>query len=287
MYSQMMRASFWEKQKEKIKCLLCPHECLIPEGGTGLCRTRKNEQGILYSLNYGQISALALDPIEKKPLRHFKSGSMVLSAGSWGCNLACEFCQNWQIARECPSVEAISPQRLVEIALQVKDKGNVGIAYTYNEPLVSYEFIKDCAALVKQAGLDNILVSNGYVNSQPLLELAPLLDAVNIDLKAFNEKFYREICGGSLAKVKDSIMTLADFCHVEVTTLIIPGLNDSAEEIERIAKWLAGIDSKIVYHITRYFPSYKMSRPQTPKEKIFALKKVADKFLQNVYAGNI
>ena len=270
-----------------MKCLLCPHACIIAEGKTGLCGVRKNERGQIFLLNYGQISALALDPVEKKPLKKFKSGTMVLSAGSWGCNLCCAFCQNWQIAKERPMTKSITVRQLVTRAMQSKSHGNIGLAYTYNEPLVAYEFVRDCAVLAKEEGLANILVSNGYINEEPLRELAPLLDAANIDVKSFNEKFYQEVCGGSLTPVKRTVEILAEHCHLEVTTLVIPGLNDSFEEIAAIAEWLSAINKNIAYHLTRYFPCYKMNNPPTAREKLFALQEVAAKFLTNVYVGNM
>ncbi len=268
-------------------CDLCPHACRIDQGKCGICQVRQNVAGKLYSLNYGQVSSLALDPIEKKPFNRFRPGSFVLSLGSWGCNLACGFCQNWQISQQKPAVQQFTAQGLVEMALAMKVRGNIGLAYTYSEPLVCYEFVKDCAVLAKEAGLANVLVSNGYINKEPLLALAPLLDAANIDLKSFQPAYYRTVCKGDLAPVLQTIAILKDYCHVEVSTLIVPGYNDSAEEMGQIASWLADLDVGLPLHINRYFPAYQLNIPPTSQEKIYELKKIAGSFLTNVYAGNL
>ncbi len=282
-----MIAEYWHNDGADIVCDLCPHSCRLRAGQSGLCGVRKHAGGDLLTLNYGQLSALALDPIEKKPLKNFHPGSLILSMGSWGCNLACRFCQNWQIAQQRPTVRKMTPAELVQSALAAQKDGNIGLAYTYAEPLVCYEFIKECAVLCHDAGLQNVLVSNGYINKEPLLSLAPCLDAANIDLKAFNGSFYQNMCGGSLEPVKESIKLLAGFCHVEITTLVIPGENDSVEEISALAAWLAGIDRSLPLHLSRYFPCYKLAVAATQREKIYELKKVAENFLTNVYTGNL
>jgi pyruvate formate lyase activating enzyme len=280
-------ASFWQPAGERVACGLCPHACRLAAGQTGRCRVRRNDADCLYAVSYGEVSALALDPIEKKPLYRFKPGSRILSAGSWGCNFSCRFCQNWLISQQKPAVRRYSPHELVKLAREAAPDGNIGLAYTYSEPLIWYEFIRDCALLIKEAGLDNILVSNGYINLQPLRELAPLLAAANIDLKAFSPVFYQDVCGGSLPPVLDSIKLLAGYCHVEVTALILPGYNDGAEEMGRLAAWLAGIDDAIPLHINRYFPQYRFSLPPTPRETLLALKAVAGEYLAYVYVGNV
>ncbi len=268
-------------------CELCPQACRLVEGQSGICRARRNDGGDLATLNYGEVSALALDPIEKKPLRNYYPGSMILSMGSWGCNLSCRFCQNWRIAQNRPPVNKMTARELVELAGQARADGNIGLAYTYAEPLVCYEFVKECAELCRAAGLKNVLVSNGYINKEPLLALAPLLDAANIDLKGWTDGFYYTMCGGSLEPVKENIKLLADYCHVEVTTLIIPGHNDSAKEMAGLAAWLANIDMGIPLHVNRYFPCYKLAAEATPREKLYELEAVAKNFLTNVYTGNI
>jgi pyruvate formate lyase activating enzyme len=288
MHENAVQASFWQGSASgAARCGLCPHACVLPEGGVGLCRARRNVSGVLYAESYGEVSALALDPIEKKPLCRFKPGSLILSAGSRGCNFSCRFCQNWRISQAEPAVKFFRPEQLVDLALAKVKEGNIGLAYTYSEPAVWYEFVRDCALLAKEAGLDNVFVSNGYLNPGPLREIAPLLAAANIDLKSCADDFYRRMCGGRLAPVRESIKILAGFCHVEVTTLVIPGCNDSEDEIARIAAWLAEISPSIPLHVTRYYPNYRFSAPPAPKEKILRLKEVAEEFLSYVCAGNI
>jgi pyruvate formate lyase activating enzyme len=245
--------------------------------------------------SYGKLTALALDPIEKKPLARFRPGSMVLSAGSYGCNLACPFCQNSDIARAhggnnlAPRLQTNTPAQLIETALSLKNRGNIGIAYTYNEPLINYEFVSDTARLAHEAGLLNVIVTNGYINEGPLAALLPHLDAANIDLKGFTQAFYDRLgAPRGLATAKRSIELAARVIHVEVTTLIIPGLNDSADEIERLATWLASINPQIPLHLTRFHPAYRMLNvPPTPRETIHTLIRVASQHLQTVLPGNM
>jgi pyruvate formate lyase activating enzyme len=231
------------------------------------------------------ISSIAVDPIEKKPLYHFHRGSPILSVGSFGCNMSCAFCQNNEISQCKPKTDDyIPPQALLEIALSVEN--NTGVAFTYNEPLISYEYLTDCAPLLQAAGLKTVLVTNGLINEEPLLRLLPHIDAMNIDLKAFTDSFY-EKHGGCLKTVKRSIELSAKQCHVEVTTLVIPGENDTEEEIEAIAVWLASIDKNIPYHISRFFPRYKYSGvPAADAGKIYKLAELARKHLNHVYTGN-
>jgi pyruvate formate lyase activating enzyme len=231
--------------------------------------------------NYGKVTALALDPIEKKPLRHFHAGSMILSVGSFGCNMRCGFCQNHRISM-CEQVQwvYISPQELAEKAV-----GSLGVAYTYNEPLIGFEYVLDCARKVRAKGLKNVLVTNGLINAEPLAELLPFIDAMNIDLKGFTDEFYKKF-HGDLDTVKNTIIVASKACHVEVTTLIIPNENDSVEEITAIAKWLSGIDKNIPWHISRYFPNHEYNAPAADVGKIYALAEVAREWLVNVYSGN-
>lgn len=269
-------------------CEICPHHCDIGEGRTGFCRARSNVGGEIRCINYGRLTSLALDPIEKKPLSRFFPGSMILSAGSFGCNLRCSFCQNHGISMADDRAETafVSPEELVGKAAALKARGNIGLAFTYNEPLVGYEYVRDCAQLAHEAGLKNVLVTNGYVCSEPLAELLPHIDAVNIDLKGFTEEFYRKI-SGDLETVKASIAACAKACHVEVTTLVIPGDNDSADDMEREAQWLSSIDKDIPLHISRFFPRYKMTdRGPTPVDTIRELRDVASGYLNHVYTGN-
>ena len=271
-----------------IPCELCFHHCQLKEGQTGLCQARANRDGRIVPLNYGKLTALALDPIEKKPLRRFRPGSVVLSVGSFGCNLRCPFCQNAQIAaagaeipaRDCP------PEALVRQALRLRGQGNIGVAYTYNEPLVGYEYVQDCAALVRQAGMHNVLVTNGTIEEGPWQALLPLIDAVNIDLKGFTEDWYRTL-GGDLETVKRSITLAAEHCHVEVTTLIVPGENDSEEEIRALSGWLSSVSPEIPLHVSRFFPRHHTTdRPPTPAETVYRLAQVARDRLPYVYTGN-
>lgn len=273
----------------KAACTVCPHHCTLEEGGIGLCRARGNKGGGIVSLNYGLVTSLALDPIEKKPLRRFFPGSRVLSVGSCGCNLHCPFCQNSEISMAHVSEVQnvfVSPEALVQKAVELIPKGNIGIAYTYNEPLVGYEYVRDCAALAHRNGLKNVLVTNGTICAAPLCELLPLIDAMNIDLKAFTQEFYHRI-GGDLETVKQTITLAAARLHVEVTTLIIPGENDSDAEMEELSAWLGSVNPGIPLHISRFFPHYKMDdRAPTPVETIYRLTQAAGKHLRYVYSGN-
>lgn len=271
-----------------VTCELCFHRCRLDEGQTGACRARANRNGTIVSLNYGRLTALALDPIEKKPLRRFHPGSLILSAGSFGCNLHCPFCQNAGIA--AAGTEAFTrdftPGQLVQEALRLRDKGSIGVAYTYNEPLVGYEYVRDCAELVHQAGLVNVLVTNGTIAEKPWRELLPLLDAVNIDLKGFTQSWYRRL-GGDLETVRRSITLAAERCHVEVTTLVVPGENDSEEEMRALSVWLASVSPDIPLHVSRFFPRHRMAdRPATPVDTVCRLADLAREQLRYVYTGN-
>lgn len=295
-------AMYYEKlDDQRVQCFLCPHRCMIRPGHTGICGVRHNRDGALIAESYGQITALALDPIEKKPMARFCPGSFILSAGSFGCNLRCSFCQNHSISMNRPRADEqesvrsgrlrsihVSPEDLAEKALELVPEGNVGIAYTYNEPLISYEYVYDCSRLAHEKGLKNVLVSNGYVEAEPLRALLPWIDAMNIDLKSFRDGFYNRICGGSPQPVKEAIRMAAASCHVEVTTLIIPGLNDSEDEMEELAAWLSSISPEIPLHLSRFFPNYRMlDRPPTPPAKIYSLVNIAREYLKFVYTGNL
>ncbi|SDM55292.1 AmmeMemoRadiSam system radical SAM enzyme [Acetanaerobacterium elongatum] len=273
----------------KVQCEICPHYCTIEEGHTGLCRARKNEGGRIICKNYGQITSISLDPIEKKPLMRFYPGSKILSVGSYGCNLRCPFCQNYQISmaggEEVDTLKA-SPQMLVEKALKLIPNGNIGLAYTYNEPMVGYEFVLDCSKLARKHNLKNVIVTNGFINAEPLKELLPFTDAMNIDLKGFSERFYK-LVGGKLETVKQTIEVAASRCHVEVTTLIIPNENDSEREMTALSRWLASISPDIPLHVSRFFPRYKMAdRGPTPVETVYRLAETAHNNLKYVYVGN-
>jgi pyruvate formate lyase activating enzyme len=282
----MVRAKYYKSLNDnRIQCMLCPHSCILGEGGTGICRARRNENGELVSRNYGRISSLSLDPIEKKPLYHYYPGAYILSAGTIGCNLKCRFCQNYHIAQEDSHTEEIAPEELVEAALSRPD--NLGLAFTYNEPSIWFEFVLDTAVLARGKGLKNVLVTNGFINREPLLELLPYIDAMNIDVKGFTEKYYREICGGDLKSVRETVELAYNKCHVEITTLLVTGLNDSPEESGQIAAWLSSLDRSIPLHLSRYFPSYKLESEPTPVNRIIACRDEALKYLDYVYAGNL
>lgn len=270
-------------------CPVCPHHCLLKEGQYGRCGARKNEDGRIICANYGMITSLALDPMEKKPLSRFFPGSMVLSTGSFGCNLSCSFCQNHEISMAGAGrvgCSEISARELAELAKRYESNGNIGVAFTYNEPLVGYEFVRDVARLVHGYGMKSVMVTNGFAELWVLDELLPHMDAMNIDLKGFTEEWYEKL-GGRLDTVKSFIKRAAAGCHVELTTLIVPGENDSQQEMEEEARWIASIDEEIPLHITRFFPRYEMrDRKATDVGKIYGLKAVAEKYLKYVYAGN-
>jgi len=280
-------AEYWEKsQNESAKCLLCPHFCIIKENKSGKCGVRANRSGTLIAESYGCVTSIALDPIEKKPLYKFHPGTKIVSIGSYGCNFHCPFCQNYSISMEYSGVkiDRFTPELVAEVAEMAVDDKNIGIAYTYNEPLIGYEFVKDCAKLIRNAGLMNVLVTNGYINDEPLEELLPLIDALNVDIKGDNERTYNMV-GGTQAIVKNTIETAAKVCHVEVTTLIIPNNNENS--IEDIAKWISSIDKSIPYHLSGFFPRYKYSGSEpTPPETMYKLYDMARKHLENVYIGN-
>ncbi|MDK2941232.1 MAG: pyruvate formate lyase activating enzyme [Acetobacterium sp.] len=273
----------------KIACRLCPHQCKLDEGEIGFCRARINRSKVIEDLNYGVVTAIALDPIEKKPLRHFYPGSKILSVGSFGCNLRCSFCQNYEISMAGLGEahgRKMSPQGLVANALRLVGEGNIGLAYTYNEPLVGYEFVRDCTQETRKNGLKNVVVTNGYFCEEILREILPDIDAVNIDLKAFNETFYKKI-SGDLETVKKTIKLASQITHVEVTTLIVPGENDSDDEIRALSQWLASVGRGIPLHLSRFFPQYEMlDRNATDISRIYHLADIARESLEFVYAGN-
>lgn len=277
----------------KTICQVCMHHCALEPGQTGVCRARKNEGGKIICENYGWITSLALDPIEKKPLYDFHPGSKVLSVGSYGCNLRCPFCQNHEISMadaKTLDAEYVSPGELADMAFLWKEQkkaGNIGVAYTYNEPLVGWEFVRDTARLVREYGMQNVLVTNGTASQKVLEELLPWIDAMNIDLKGFREEYYRKL-GGDLETVKAFIARAVECCHVELTTLIVPGENDSSEDMEAEAKWIAGLSPSIPLHITRFFPRYRMmDREATDAEQLYRLARTAGKYLEKVYVGNV
>lgn len=270
----------------RVRCLLCPHYCLLKKGQIGNCGVRKNEYGRLYSLIYGEVTSVALDPIEKKPLYRFHPGTQILSLGTRGCNLKCPWCQNFSIAQclDCPT-EAITSKQIITRAKQLK---SIGVAYTYNEPFIWYEFVYDTSRLVREAGLVNVLVTNGYVNQKPLEELMGLIDAMNIDVKSMQDEFYHKYCFGRLKPVLRTAEYAVDKCHVEITNLIIPTLNDKEENIKKLVDWMLnklGKDTPL--HFSRYLPAYKSKIPATPVDTLKRAYDIAKKKLKHVYLGNI
>ena len=274
-------------------CNVCFRRCNIAEGQTGFCGGRVCREGQVTCGNYGRVTALALDPIEKKPLRRFRPGEMILSVGSYGCNLRCPFCQNNGISwsEEAMSMarraHRITPAQLADLAEQYIDQGNMGVAFTYNEPLIGYEFVRDTAKLVREKGMVNVMVTNGTAELSVLEELLPFMDAQNIDLKGFTDRYYEEVLGGDRRMVMEFIRRAAADCHVELTTLVVPGENDSEKEILELAGWVADLDPDIPLHLTRFFPQFHMTdRPPTDVGQLLHLVETAKQRLRYVYAGN-
>ena len=283
------------------RCDVCFRHCEIPEGGKGFCGARKCVNGVVRPENYGRIIGLALDPIEKKPLQRFHPGSMILSVGSYGCNLRCPFCQNHEISWSAEAMayadlaETVTPEELMQVAVRLKSRGNIGLTFTYNEPLIGWEFVRDTGKLIHETGLLNVLVTNGTAELPVLEALAPYVDAMNIDLKGFTETYYTKVLGGSLDMVKSFITRAVQLCHVELTTLIVPGENDSEEEMRALTTWVSGltdangkaIGPEIPLHITRFFPRFHMTdRPPTDVKAIQRLTEIAREKLRYVYRGN-
>lgn len=268
-------------------CQVCPHHCQLKAGQTGICRVRVNQEGELAALNYGQVSALALDPIEKKPLYHFHPGTMIFSVGSYGCNLACPFCQNYTIAQQLPPTRYISAAKLAALTAEYSAQGSIGLAFTYNEPLMWLEYIMDVAPRLKEQGLKVVLVSNGFIEKKPLQALLPWVDAWNIDVKAFNEEFYRRLCKGQLDTVKNTVEEIVGKAHLEITTLLIPGENEAEDEIRDLARWLASLDPNLVLHLSRYYPAYRLNSPPTELKTLRKARQIAREYLNYVYLGNV
>lgn len=274
-------------------CDVCPRHCDLPEDALGACRARREHNGRVIDDNYGRITSIAIDSIEKKPLARFRPGTRVLSVGSYGCNMRCPWCQNHTIAQvgeHDVGWQEVLPHDLVALALRERERDPqmIGIAYTYNEPLVGWEYVRDTAELALAQGLANVLVSNGCFAERVIDEVAPLIDAANIDLKAFTDEAYR-FCGGNLSQVKRTISKLAasPTCHLEVTCLIVPDLNDSPEEMRRLSQWLAALDDDITFHVTRFFPAWRFSdRRPTDVGLVYELADVAREALPHVYTGN-
>ncbi len=288
----MKEAMFWEKKKGKIvQCRLCPRNCVIKEGERGNCRVRENKEGKLYSLVYGKACAIAIDPVEKKPLFHFLPGTGVYSIGTAGCNLHCKFCQNWTTSQANPEevfVENLSPKEIVDNAIK---NGCRSIAYTYNEPIVYYEYALETAKIAKKRGVKNIIVCSGFINQEPLLEWCKYIDAANIDLKGFTDEYYKKITGAWLQPVLDTIKTLHEKgVWLELTNLIVPTLNDDMKTIKKMCEWVKqNLSADIPMHFSAFFPCYLLQNlPATTLETVLKARKAALKTgLNYVYAGNV
>ena len=282
-------------------CKVCFRHCNIGEGALGFCGARICREGEVTADNYGRITSLALDPIEKKPLNRFHPGSLVVSVGSYGCNLRCPFCQNSEISwsdealRLRDKAEYLAPEDLADIAARYRNRGNIGLAFTYNEPLIGYEYVRDAARLVHERGMKNVLVTNGTASLEVLEELLPYIDAMNIDLKGFTDHYYSDVLGGDRQMVMDFIERAVKSCHVELTTLIVPGENDNEEEIREMTGWIAGlknaegekVGAEIPLHVSRFFPRFRMTdRDATEVKKVYRLADTAREKLKYVYTGN-
>lgn len=283
----MQTARHWHLLDDtRIQCDLCPHACRLMEGGRGRCKVRGVNNGQLMALAHGSVSSIAMDPIEKKPLYHFYPGSQIFSIGGWGCNLSCTCCQNWSIAQEFEIGQTFEPADVLE---QASQNDSIGIAYTYNEPLIGYEFVDACARLARERGLQNVLVTNGFVCSTPAAELLPFIDALNIDIKSMDASFYEAYCQGRLAPVLDFAQQAhAAGCHVEITNLLIPGLNDSEQHVRRLATWIRDtLGPTIPLHLSAYRPEYKMRIPATSPSGVLAAYGWCKALLNHVYVGNL
>lgn len=288
----MHEALFYSKLKDQeVNCQLCPNDCQIEPNSLGDCKARINRNGVLVSEVYGRLEAMNLDPVEKKALFHFYPGTKILSVGTAGCNLHCSFCQNHPLSQcgvsDSKAHHFFAPEDLVDLAKQTAH--NIGLAFTYNEPTVNYEFMLSAAINARAAGLHTAMISNGYINPEPLNSLLGPIEAFNIDLKAFSPKFYQSYCKGKLDPVLKAIKQIAgSTCHLELTTLVIPSLNDDLDEFEQLCKWIANeTGSSTVLHLSRYFPGYQLKLNPTPAETLFRMYDLAKNFLHHVYLGNL
>jgi pyruvate formate lyase activating enzyme len=284
----MREAWFWKKIDGRgVLCELCPHRCEIAENKTGRCGIRRAIAGKLIAEGYGLISSAHADPIEKKPLYHFHPGSRIFSVGGWGCNFKCLFCQNWQISQ---SVDMNAPRAsIADILREARFAGSPGIAYTYNEPLINFEFVLSCAREARSEGMHNVLVTNGYIEEAPAAKLLPYIDALNIDIKSMDDSFYRTQCGGSLAPVLAfAVQARSSGCHVEITNLLIPGLNDGVENAGRLSDWMASnLGRDVPLHLSAYTPEHKMNIPPTPLKSLETACLRCRQKLDYVYIGNV
>ena len=282
----MHEARFYDPiDSSSVRCRLCPHQCRIADGRRGLCNARLCRDGALYAATYAEITSTNMDPIEKKPLYHFHPGKAILSVGTYGCNLRCLFCQNSTISQQIVPTRHAEPAQIVELA---RRQQSVGIAYTYNEPLIWAEFLIDTARLAHEAGLVNVLVTNGFVNPEPLAEIVAHVDAANLDIKAIRDEVYQRACGATLAPVLESARRFAQSIHLEVTHLIVTGLNDSDEDLTTLANWIAdNLGRDTPTHLSRYFPQYRYNEPSTSPARMESAFEIFRERLDYVYLGNL
>jgi len=277
-------AKYYETADGYVQCKLCPHRCKIQPGKLGICRARKNEENKLWAIDYGETTSVALDPIEKKPLYHFYPGSQILSISCNSCNMRCPFCQNWEISQVDVPTQYLSPEMLLKI---FHDHGGIGVSYTYTEPLMWFEYLLDAAKIIRANKGRNVLVTNGLINEEPLKELLPLIDAMNIDLKTMNPNVYKKKLGGDLDAVKKTIEISRAGCHIEITNLIVTGLNDKEESIDQLIDYVAAVDINIPLHFSKYYPNYKYTRPPTNTHILEHAYDRAKAKLNYVYLGNV
>ncbi|HOY66863.1 MAG TPA: AmmeMemoRadiSam system radical SAM enzyme [Candidatus Ozemobacteraceae bacterium] len=282
----MRTPDFMREEGTLTECLLCPNRCRIADGRRGRCLARGREQGRGVLHNYAQVTSAHVDPVEKKPLYHFHPGRPIFSIGSYGCNLACRFCQNYEISQQICPTEPVQPDRLAEWAAEVP--GNIGVAFTYNEPGIWYEYIVDAAPFLKKRDLSVVMVTNGYLEPEPWRNLCGVVDAMNIDLKGFTPEFYRDITRGALEPVLANITTAVRAgVHVELTNLVVPGLNDDPAVFGRMIDWIAALSPELPLHLSRYFPRFHEHAPPTPPETLEAFARTANERLRYVYVGNL
>jgi pyruvate formate lyase activating enzyme len=288
----MIQAQYFEKHSAgEVTCTLCPHNCKLKQGKRGICGVLKNNDGVLYSENYGRVSAIHFDPIEKKPLYHYYPGNQILSIGTIGCNLTCRFCQNAEISQADNEsygfIPTYTPEEIIKIARGRPE--NIGISFTYNEPTIWYEYVLDVAKEAREHDLLTTMVTNGFINPDPLAALLPFMDAFNIDLKAFSDEFYRKYTSSRLTPVMEGILQIKEAGkHLEITNLIIPGLNDDTETFREMVQWISTeVGKETVLHLSRYFPAYKMSVHSTPLSTLERLYTIAREHLSHVFLGNV
>ncbi len=286
----MKKLAMYYKELEgsKVLCELCPHYCVLDNDEYGKCKVRVNNDGKLFTINYGDVASIAIDPIEKKPLYNFYPGSQVISVATYGCNFSCKFCQNHRISQNVVDARYLDSDNLVELIGETSD--SIGIAFTYNEPFIWYEYIYEISKKIKKEYPDKkiIIISNGFINERPFLDLLPYIDCLNIDLKSYNNDFYENICGGKLDPVKRIIeLAIKSKAHVEITTLMITNQVDDIEQMKDIAEFIGSFDKSTPLHLSRYYPNYKYEEEATPLSKMLDAQEPVREYLEYVYLGNI